>query len=339
MKKTPMSILKKLVGTLILPVLMYLAMYWLCHANGRDYFGTWTMWRSLIADIGLSVACAMGIGLQFRCGRFDFSGGSIMLLTSIVAGNIAKGAGNSPVVLAIACIVLCVACSLLVGVIYVYGRMPIVIVTIGMTLVFEAITCLVYKGGGINLVSNSSLKVFSSYPVVFIPFLLAVGVYAFYSCCTTTGGRAALLANNQQAAANIGVKEMRNVLISYIYSGIRFGLATMIYCTTAKLSGAFNSLQTVGSLFNNILPVFIGLTLARACGDTLGIVIGALSLCIMNFGLEAVYTAELGNALSLMITGIFLLLFNFIAGQGDLFKMIGAALTARHVKPEKAKTE
>lgn len=327
------NFLKRAVGTLILPVLMYLVMFLLCRSNGQDYFGTWTMWRSLIADIGLSVSCAMGIGLQFRCGRFDFSGGSIMLLTSIVAGNLAKSMGNSPVVLAVACIVLCVACSLLVGVIYVYGRMPIVIVTIGMTLLFEAITCLVYRGGGINLVSNSSLKVFSSFPGVLFPFLLAVGIYAFYGRVTVTGGRAALLANNQQAAANIGVKESRNVLTSYIYSGILFGLATMIYCSTAKLSGAFNSLQTVGSLFNNILPVFVGLTLSGACGDTLGIVIGALSLCMMNFGLKAVYTAELGSALSLMITGVFLLLFNFIAGQGELFRRIGAALTARHGKP------
>lgn len=332
MKNTSSNILKRIVGTLILPVLMYLVMLWLCRANGKNFFGTWTMWRSLIADIGLSVACAMGIGLQFRCGRFDFSGGSIMLLAAIVAGNLAKAAGNSPLILALACIGICVVCSLLVGLVYVLGRMPIVIVTIGMTLLFEAVTCLVYKGGGINLVSNSKLKIFSSYPAVLIPALLAVGVYAFYAYFTSTGNRATLLANNQQAAVNIGVRENRNVIISYVYSGILFGLATMIYCSTAKLSGAFNSLQTVGSLFNNILPVFIGITLAKACGDTLGIVVGALSLSLMDFGLEAVYTAELGNALSLMIVGVFLLVFNFIAGQGDLFHKIGTALTARHGK-------
>ena len=176
MKNTSSNILKRIVGTLILPVLMYLVMLWLCRANGKNFFGTWTMWRSLIADIGLSVACAMGIGLQFRCGRFDFSGGSIMLLAAIVAGNLAKAAGNSPLILALACIGICVVCSLLVGLVYVLGRMPIVIVTIGMTLLFEAVTCLVYKGGGINLVSNSKLKIFSSYPAVLIPALLAVGV-------------------------------------------------------------------------------------------------------------------------------------------------------------------
>ena len=323
------TIIKRAVGTLILPVAMYLVMMALCYSNGKMYFGTWTMWRSLIADIALSATCAMGIGLQFKNGRFDFSGGAIMLLAAIIAGNVAKEAGDSLVVLVAVSIGVCVACSLLVAVVYVFGRMPIVIVTIGMALLFEALTCLIYNGGGINLVGNSTLKSLSSFPGVLIPFLCCIGVYAFYSYLTTTGKRASLLANNQQAAANIGVRESRNVIISYVYSGILFGLATSIYCTTAKLTGAFNSLQTVTSLFSNILPVFIALALSVFCGDTIGIIVGAVALSLMSFGLEAVYTAEFGSALSFILTGVFVLLFNFIAGQGEVFRAIGAGLTAR----------
>ena len=328
MSKSPADLIKKIVGTLILPVLIYLAMMWLCSANGVTYFGTWTMWRSLIADTGLSVACAMGIGLQFKNGRFDFSGGSIMLLSAIIAGNVAMNAGNSPVVLLAVSIGVCVVLSLLVAVVYIYGRMPIIIVTIGMTLLYETITCLIYNGRGINLVGNSALRALSSFPMVLVPFGAGLLIYTFYSYCTSAGKRAALLANNQQSAVNIGLNETRSVLISYIYSGILFGLATAIYCTTATLAAANSSLATVGSLFNNILPVFIGATLATLCGDTIGIVVGALSLCLMSFGLEAVYSGVLGSALSTIITGIFLLLFNFIAGQGQLFSKIGASLMA-----------
>ncbi len=226
-------------------------------------------------------------------------------------------------------IAICLVCSLLVAVVYVYGRMPIVIVTIGMTLLFEAITCVVYRGGGVNLVGNSSLKIFSSYPIVFIPALLSIVLYGFYAYCTATGRRAELLANNQQAAVNIGVEERRNIIISYVYSGLLFGLATMIYCSTGMLRGAYSSLQTVGSLFSNILPVFIGVTLAPACGDLIGTFVGALSLCLMNFGLESVYTAEMGSALSYLFVGAFLLVFNFIAGQGNLLRKIGRTLLAR----------
>ena len=323
------TIAKRTAGTLILPVAMYLVMMALCYSNGKMYFGTWTMWRSLIADIALSATCAMGIGLQFKSGRFDFSGGAIMLLAAIVAGNVARDAGDSLVVLLGVSLAVCVACSLLVAVIYVYGRMPIVIVTIGMALLFEAVTCLIYNGGGINLVGNSTLKTFSSFPGVLIPFLCCIAVYVFYSYFTTTGKRAALLANNQQASVNIGVHEGRNVLISYLYSGILFGFATTIYCTTARLNAAFSSLQTVSSLFSNILPVFIALALSAFCGDFVGILMGSVALCLMSFGLEAVYTAEFGAALSLILTGVFVLLFNFVAGQGQVFRRIGASLTAR----------
>lgn len=332
MSKSSVRIAKQLLGTLALPVLVYLVMLWLCLSNGKSFFGTWTMWRSLIADIGLSTVCAMGIGLQFKNGRFDFSGGAIMLLGAIIAGNAAASYGSSLLILLAVSIAVCVLCSLLVAVVYIYGRMPIVIVTIGMTLFFEAITCLIFNGGGINLVGNSSLKALSTFPLVLFPFIAGLLLYAFYSYCTSAGKRAVLLANNQQAAVNIGLDETRSVLISYAYSGILFGLATAIYCTTAKLGGAYNSLQTVGSLFNNILPVFIGVSLAPLCGDTVGILVGAVSLCLMSFGLEAVYTAELGSALSTIITGVFLLVFNIIAGQGQTFHRIAEALTSRHGK-------
>lgn len=330
MSKSSVNITKRLVGTLALPVLMYLVMLWLCLTNGKTFFGTWIMWRSLIADIGLSTVCAMGIGLQFKNGRFDFSGGAIMLLGAIIAGNAAAACNSSLLVLLVVSIVVCVLCSLLVAVVYICGRMPIVIVTIGMTLFYEAITCLIFNGGGINLVGNSSLKALSTFPLVLLPFVVGLALYAFYSYCTCAGKRAVLLANNQQAAVNIGLNETRSVLISYLYSGILFGLATAIYCTTAKLSGAYNSLQTVGSLFNNILPVFIGVSLAPLCGDTLGILAGAVSLCLMSFGLEAVYTAELGSALSTIITGLFLLVFNIIAGQGQTFRRLASMLSVRH---------
>lgn len=71
------------------------------------------------------------------------------------------------------------------------------------------------------------------------------------------------------------------------------------------------------------------MALTAFCGDFVGILMGSVALCLMSFGLEAVYTAEFGAALSLILTGVFVLLFNFIAGQGQVFRRIGASLTAR----------
>ena len=310
------SVVSRIIGTLALPVVMYLIMMALCYSHGKMYFGTWNMWKTLIVDIALSITCAMGIGLQFKCGRFDFSGGSMMLLTSIVAGNVALKTDNNIGMMVILCIVGCVALSLLVALFYVFGRIPIVITTIGFAMLYESITCLIYGSRGINIVSNMTLRLFSTYPAVLAPMVIAIAIYAFYSYCTVSGKQARLLANNQQAATNIGIKEKKNVIVSYVFSGLIFGMATVIYMANGMHRAATTSMATVGELFSNILPVFIGLIVGVFCGDTIGTIVGSLSLCLMSYGLKAVFSDELGAAISTICMGVFILVINVVGSQG-----------------------
>ncbi len=310
------SILSRIVGTLALPVVMYLLMMVLCYSHDKMYYGTWNMWKTLIVDIGLSVTCAMGIGLQFKCGRFDFSGGAIMLLSAIIAGNVALKMDNNILMMVLLCIVICVVLSVLVALFYVYGRVPIVITTIGFAMLYESVTCLIYGSRGINVVSNMTLRLFSTYPAVLAPMAVAIALYAFYSYVTVSGKQAQLLANNQQAAVNIGVKEKKNVIISYVFSGLIFGCATIIYMANGMHRAATTSMATVGELFTNILPVFIGLIVGVFCGDTIGVIAGSLTLCLMSYGLKAVFSDELGAAISTICMGVFILVINVIGSQG-----------------------
>lgn len=326
------SVWSRIIGTLALPAAMYLIMMILCYSRGKMYFGTWNMWKTLVVDIALSVTCAMGIGLQFKNGRFDFSGGGIMLLTSIVAGNVALKMDNSIWMMCLLCIVGCVVLSVLVALFYVYGRVPIVITTIGFAMLYEAITCLIYGGRGINIVSNMTLRLFSAFPYVLLPMLLAIGVYAFYSYCTVSGKQARLLANNQQAAVNIGIHEKKSVVVSYVVSGLIFGFATMIYMASAMHRAATTSMATVSELFSNILPVFIGLIVGTFCGDTIGTIVGSLTLCLMSYGLKAVFSNELGSAISAICMGVFILVINVIGSQGGKI----AGLFRRRPKEEKS---
>jgi ribose transport system permease protein len=276
------------------------------------YFGTLNMWKTLIVNIAISTTCAMGIGLQFSNGRFDFSGGAIMLLSAIIGGNIAKNANNNMVLFAILCLVLCTLLSCLVAVLYVYGRLPVAISTITMALIYEAITPLVYNGAGINFIANMEMKKLAVFPGVLISFISATLVYAFYKKFTLTGKQSQLLANNQKAAVDIGINENKNVILSYVFSGIIFGFATMIWSSSSIKSASFTSLSTVGDLFTNILPVFIGLALSKYCGEALGTVMGAITLSLMSYGLQAVLSAELGSAVSMVLMGLFVFVFNII---------------------------
>lgn len=314
-----MNIVKRIVGALILPVAMFVIMFIACHAAGKTYFGTWIMWRTLIPNIAVSMTCAMGIGLQFKNGRMDFSGGAIMLLAAIIAGNLAQQNGNSPVIFAVLCIVVCVALSLITAIMYVYGRLPIIISTIGIALLYESITPLIFGGSGLNLTATTSLSAFSRFPLAAFPMAGAFVVYAIYSYLTVTGKQSRLLANNQSAAVNIGINEGKNVIIAYLFSGLIFGFATMIYASSGILRASYSSLSTVGSLFSNILPVFIGLMLAGFCGDTIGTLLGSITLSLMSFGLQAIFSAEMGSAITLVFTGVFVLVINTVSSQGGVW--------------------
>lgn len=314
--------IKRIFGTIALPVAMYLIVMWFCYANGKTYFGTAAMWRTLIVDIAVSVTCAMGIGLQFKNGRFDFSGGSIMLFTAIIAGNMAKNSNNNIILFIGVSLAFSILLSVGVSLVYVFGRLPIIITTIGMALFYEALTSQFYGGGGINLVANMTLNKMATFPGVLIPFIGAVLVYVIYGKYTRTGKQAALLSNNQQSAVNIGINEEKNVIISYIFSGLIFGFATCIYAFTGLHNASYVSLSTVGELFNNILPVFVGLIIAQFCGDAIGIIVGSVTLCLMNYGLAAVFQAELGNAISVSMAGLFLLVINIIGSQGKNVKKL-----------------
>lgn len=314
-----MKIVKRIVGALFLPVVMFVIMYIACHSAGKTYFGTWTMWRTLIPSIAASMTSAMGIGLQFKNGRFDFSGGAIMLLAAIIAGRVAQASGNSPVIFAVLCIVICVVLSVGTSLLYVYGRLPIVISTIGIALLYESITPLIYGGAGVNLVATASLSQFSRFPLAIFPLVGAFVVYAIYSYLTVIGKQSRLLSNNQSAAVNIGINEPKNVIVTYVFSGLIFGFATILYASSGILKASYSSLSTVSSLFSNILPVFIGLMLARFCGDTIGTLLGSVTLCLMSFGLQAIFSAEMGSAITLVITGAFVLVINTVSSRGDVW--------------------
>ena len=241
-----------------------------------------------------------------------------MLLSAIVAGNIAQKYDNNLVAFAVLCVALCMLLNVCVALVYIYGRLPIIIVSLGMALVFESITAVIFSGRGVNLTANAMLKQFSTFPMALIPLIASVVIYAAFSYVSVTGRQSQVLANNQQAGVNIGINEKRNILISYIYSGAILGFATMIYASSGIINASFSSLSSIGGMFTNLLPVFVGLILARFCGDTVGIMLGVITMSLMDFALQAVLKAELGSAVTTIVTGVFLLLINVADAKGPV---------------------
>ncbi|MCF0127531.1 MAG: hypothetical protein HUJ70_03125 [Pseudobutyrivibrio sp.] len=313
---------KRVLITIAFPLIVYVVMFVLARSKGVMYYGlTVDMWRTVLVRTSSTAVAALAIWLQVKNGRFDFSGGAVMVLSCIVAGNLAKdynlGAIGYLAINLIMAIVLCVFTSI----IYIYGRLPIMICTIGVALLYESITYLVFEAKGINIMSLTDITIFGRMPYILIVLGLAVLVFVVYSYMTVAGKRAKLLANNQQAAVNIGVDEKKNVIQTFIVCGFLLGCAAAIHGSNNTVPPQAG-LSTAGTLFSNIIPAYMGMFVGMASVDALGVVIAALAMEILNFGLSCIGYGSGGW--QQIIVGTFMLAFYTFAAQMPRIKAAAA---------------
>lgn len=324
-----MKIFKKTALTLTFPVLMFLVMLVVtsmsdkCYVNGKLIFLTKDLVLQVLLNACMSICVALAIWLQLKNGRFDFSGGASMILTAIIAGNIIIQTKNPWIGLAAA--VLCgIVLSCFTAMVYILGRLPIIICTIGMTLLYESLTYLVFGGNGVSTVySDAELSILGRAPGIFIPAAAAVAVFVVFDSYTAAGRKGKILSNNQSAGVNIGINEKRNILISYLYTGVIIGLAAIVYVSRNKVAPQAG-LATSGILFSYIVPVFMGMFIGAASCDVVGIVIAAIGMEILNYGLNCLNLGAGGW--QQIIMGVFVLGFYSFSAQTDKIQALLAKM-------------
>ncbi len=308
-----LNILKRIFLTILFPLLVFVVMFILSKAMGSTSFNSsWHMWRSILVGTSSTAIAALAIWLQVKNGRFDFSGGSVMVLSAIVAGNFANRGGYNGWVYLIVCVLLAMLLCFITSIIYIVGRLPINICTIGVALLFESITYMVYDGEGANILSVEQITYWGKMP--YILFLLAICTIAFiiYNYFTVAGKRSKALANNQQAAVNVGVKENANVIFTFLLCGFLLGVAACILGARENVPPQAG-LATAGTLFSNIIPAYMGMFVGMASVDAVGVVMAALAMEIFNYGLGAIGYSNGGW--QQIIIGTFMLLFYTFSAQ------------------------
>ena len=328
-----MKLTKRIFLTLLFPVLMFLAMWAItasnpaCYVNGKFIFLGFDLVRFVITSACQSICVALAIWMQLKNGRFDFSNGASMILTAIIAGNVGLKTGSPWITMLVAILCGIVLCAFTAAV-YMLGRLPIVIATIGVTLLYESLTYLIFGGGGIStFYQNPTLSIFGHLPGVLLPTALAMGIFLFYSNYTVTGRKGKILANNQSAGVNIGIWEEANVSQTALFTGAIVGLAATIYVSQNQVLPQA-SLSTAGIMFSYIVPVYMGMFIGLASNDVIGISIAAIGMAIFNYGLNCMNLG--GGGWQQIIMGVFVMCFYTFSAQLNNIR----ALFRRHSKEE-----
>lgn len=340
-KQIAKKAVKQTGATLALPVIVYVLLLIISGIGGHGFLNIFSgaALSSILTDAAYMTIVALGIGFQLKFGRFDFSGGALIVVSATIGGVVADACSGGIIVLVIVSVVTAVVLSVINASVYSWLKIPISVVSLAMAYLFEAIPGIVLGGNaGPNIMFMSEYNKLGLFPLIFVPFAVACILYFCYDKFTVVGRQSTLLARNQGAAVNIGINEKKNVIVCYIVSGILFGLAGAVYATQNTLVVITTPLQTAGTLFSNIIPSLVGLFLSRFIDDTLGTFVGAFTISMLYFGLESMGVL---SGMRTIYYAVFLAAFIFISGFWDQIKMFAGNMFRKIIHkltPDKLKS-
>lgn len=315
---------KRIVGntwkTLIWPVAIYVLFFILCKIfSPQAAFGTWKSVDGVIKQAILAGLIAMAMACNMINDRWDFSMGIICVCSSFISAPIAKALsagileGNKKStapswVLLLVCILVCMCLCLINALLYLILKVPALVISIGVMLVYETLVRIVNGGSGARM-SGINYTLFGRSPWIYIIAIIVFLIFAFIYTFTKFGYNVRSLGNNQIIANNIGVNEKKNVILSYLLCGFILGVAAVVNVGlkgNIEASSTFNN--NMGMMFQAFPAVFIGLYLSRYTNFMVGIFIGAFCIKMMTSGVLA-----LGLPSAVQDIGVGAFLFFFIA--------------------------
>ena len=225
MKSKNRLCIKNLAGALAIPVLVAILLQGICMAKGKTMIMNMTSFDNFVVYIAIVMITTIALSINLNSGRFDFSLGSMALLSSVIGAKITYsflggGQGSAPIMLMLT-ILFGMLLGLISGVLYVVLHLPPIITSLGVTLIYEGILFTITEGRYVmKEVQNSSMTAFTGnwlYAAIIIVAVLVIIIGLFDY--TKFGYDYNALKNGQKVAVNTGIKEIPNAIACYVICG------------------------------------------------------------------------------------------------------------------------
>lgn len=293
-----MKAAKRILMTVLLPVLFFSAF---AIATGGRFLSTSILLAILRTSVYPCILC-MAMSMNMTMGMWDFSVGATVTVSAILGGNLALALGWGIPGIALFCVLIAVIVCTISGLTYNFFKVPSLVLSIGLVMVYEGLPRLFVSGG---LSIRRSMGVLSTAPWCFIILAVAFLLYWTIQTFTVHGKNMAVIGANQDVAYRSGVSLPKTKLISYMLTGVFVGIASVIYVGNHTSIAVPSNLSSVGSIFDAMMGFFVASFLARYCGMPVGIIVGVITMRILNTGLVA---CGLSSSVNQILTGVFLLI-------------------------------
>ena len=318
MKINAGKIRKKVIGysmTLLFPVAMWLLFLIITAACGKaDLFVSANGFDNIFRQSILPTFVALAIAIPLSGGRWDFATGTIAVLGAIIGGNIGLKISENVVVVLLSCIVTCVVLAMTVAALYIFLRVPNMIVSLGVVMLYEALSQIMFDGGGVKLNRYDGIISIIQAPWCYIVLALVLLCVYFFMEHTKFGYDTRSLGNNAMLAINSGVKEKKNIFFTYLLVGVLLGFAALFNASKANVNPASN-LSSTSLMYSSMGPVLVGLFLAKFTCMPWGVWIGSIGMQVMTYGMVC---TGIDGSIQMVVTGIVIVVIMAYTANQDL---------------------
>jgi ribose/xylose/arabinose/galactoside ABC-type transport system permease subunit len=268
------------------PALVFLAVLALAFSLSSDKFLSGPNLESILVSVAVLGTIALAVNQVILCGEIDISTGSMMGLCAVAAGAVALSTGGLilPLLTGVAVGALCGAIN---GLLVTLGRIPSIIVTLGMLYALRGVILLVTGGTWITGIPDSTTVVGTGtvlgvgYPVIIL-FVLFL-VMEVVSRHSTWGRNVFAVGGNRRAARFAGLPIDRTRFLAFVLVGVFVGIASIIYMGRA---GSVQTNTGTGLELQVVAAVVIGGTsISGGRGSALAALTGAVLIGVILNGL------------------------------------------------------
>lgn len=313
MKKN-LDILNRIGKSLLLPVIIYIV---LTVISGFQ-FGKPVVMLSIARQIVQPSLFAFGIYCNMVLGMWDLSAGAALLLSAIIGGQLTLVLNMGLFGLIFFSIIAAIAINIVTIIIQHFMKIPSIIVSLGLVMIYETIGSMLFGGNGVRLLSIRSQTILGKSPYCFIVLIAAMIVFHFIYNHTSFGYHVRALGQGETLAKNIGINEFKTRISCAIFGGLFIGLSAAVYACLQNAVAPKANMESAMLVFDVIMSILIASSLTRYCNITFAVIIGVLSLKMLAAGLIAM---GLNSAMQNVATGLFMLIFIGINGNQERIRI------------------
>lgn len=287
------------------------------------------VWNVILQSLAPAVL-GMGVLFNMKIGNWDFSIGARVVLTTILAGNFAMQitsalgigvAGFVPLLIVLS-VLIGVALGVIVGAAYYFLQIPTLIVSIGLMLIMESLTRILYNGAGIHI--SNDYMVLGKVPWNLVLFAVVFVFASILYYKRKVGYNVRAVGSNPVVAKTNGINPKFMKAEALAISGIFAGLySLMSLSATGVQSAVQGTMGSAAAVFDAMMCVLIGMSIAGKGNIMFGVFAGAVVAQVLKMGMMAI---GLPTTFNKVVIGVFVVIFMVGSSRSDLFRKLGAKL-------------